>query len=373
MITQLPHSVVALLLECAGLIRAGDMATIGIGRRGLATLITRGLLIAVADGVYTAATLPARLGPWSWFALRSRAFAMASPPDAVAAGWSAVALHDLPTLGQPPSLPSVIRRASPPRGSDRSPRGRTRFASLDPGWITSVAGTAVVHPAVTTIDIGRRSGRLATLIAADAVARLPGGRESMRTALDAMRHWPGSGRARWAVAHADGDCESPLETVGRYAVLRSGLSLPLSNVWVGVDGPRYRLDHYWVEQRVALEGDGIQKYRMARAGQLSTEDQALLVEKDREFELRCWGVMSERYTWRRALFEPRSVAHRCASALQGPRLPAHPGLRWWPAEEGYRLLGMAMPRTQLGVGPGWRRRVDAALRELFADRASAPS
>lgn len=212
MITKLPAPVVDLLLDRGGLLRAGDLAAIGVGRRGLATLRTRGLLIAVADGVYTAAALPAGLDTWSCFALRSMAFTMASPPDAAAGGRSSVALQDLPTLGRPPSLPNVIRTAMPPRGSDRSPRGRTRFASLDPGWITTAAGVPVLHPALTAIDIGRRSGPLAALVVADAVARLLAGPDAMATALDAMRHWPGSGRARWSVAHADGDCESPLET-----------------------------------------------------------------------------------------------------------------------------------------------------------------
>jgi hypothetical protein len=362
MVTTLPVDVIALLLRGQGLVTTASLQPVGIRRNARATLLRRGLLVAVARGVYSAPALLQSLDEWTLFALRSRAFAMAAPEDAVAAGWSGVALQDLPHLGRPPTAPCVIRRSSPPRGSDASPRGRTRFASLDPGWITMVAGVPVVHPAVTVIDVGRRSGRLATLVVADAVARLPGGPDSMRMALEAMRRWPGSGRSAWAVAHADGDCESPLESVGRYAILRAHLPVPMSNVWLGVDGPRYRVDHYWPEQRVALEGDGVQKYRMTGS---RGEDDALVVEKEREFELRSWGVAMDRYTWRRALFDPGSVAGRCAAALGGPPLPAHPGLRWWPAAEGYRLRGMSVPTTQLGIGAGWQQCVDSALRRIY--------
>lgn len=362
MYRTLPRDIIDLLIDRVGLISAADLAGAGAGRRRRTTLLEHQLLVAVTPGVYTAAALPAQLDEWSWFALRSRALVLAAPPDAAAADWSAVALRDLPHLGRPPALPCVIRHATPPRGSDRLACGRVRFASLDPEWVTTVAGVAVVHPAVTAIDIGRRSGRLATLMVADAVARLPDGRESMAAAREAMRHWPGSGRASWAVANADGDCESPLETAGRYALLRSDLPRPQSNVWVGVDQPRYRLDHYWAEQRLALEGDGLHKYQLAGA---HGEYDALLVEKDREFELRGWGVTTERYTWRRALFEPAAVAGRCAAVLAAPTRPGHPDLRCWSAAEGYHLRGMEMPHRQLGAGPGWRCRVESALRRLY--------
>lgn len=363
MVRDLPAAVVGMLCRGGGLVTTAELGSAGVGRNTLRTLLRRELLVPLARGVYSALALVRALDEWTLFSLRSRAFVKAAPEDAVGADWSAVALGDLPHLGRPALLPGVIRRASPPRGSDASPRGRTRFASLDPAWLVRVADVPVLHPAVTVIDIGRRSGRLGTLIVADAVARMPGGSESLRVALEAMRHWPGSGRAGWAVAHADGDCESPLESVGRYAVLSAGLPAPMSNVWLGVDEPRYRVDHYWAEQRLALEGDGVHKYRMAHLP--GGEDDALLVEKDREFELRSWGVMTERYTWRRALFDPGSVAGRCASALDGPALPAHPGLRWWPAAEGYRLRGMTVPRSQLGAGPGWQQLVDLALRRLY--------
>ena len=362
MVRELPTDAIGLLVLRGGLLTGADLSSVGIGRNGRRTLQQRGLLVSLARGVYSASVLVRELDEWTRFALRSVAFTMAAPEDAVAAGRSSIALQDLPHLGRPPTVPSVIRGACPPRGSDTSPCGHSRFVSLDPGWVVRVGDVPVLHPAVTVIDVGRRSGRLSTLIAADAVARMPGGRESMRVALDAMRRWPGTGRARWSVAHADADCESPLETVGRYAVLRAGLPVPMSNVWLGIDRPRYRVDHYWAEQRLALEGDGVHKYRMNGAG---GEDDALLVEKDREFELHGWGVRTERYTWRRALFEPSAVAERCAAALRSPVLPADPGLQWWSAKEGYRLRGMPVPRGQLSAGPGWQAQVDAALREVF--------
>jgi hypothetical protein len=367
MITSIPDDIIDLMTPDdgsvgLGLLTSADLRGAGVTRPRLDTLLQHGLLVTLARGVYTSAKLLGALDDWARLALRTAALLMVGPPDAVAAGWSSVALHDLPHLGRAPVTPALVRRASPPRGSDKTARGWTRFASVPVEWTATVGGLATMHPAMTVIDLARRSARLPTLIVADAVARRFGGRETLRAALTEMRHWPGSARARWCVAHADGDCESPLETVGRYAVLRAGLPRPLSNIWVGTRTPQFRLDHYWPGHRLALEGDGIFKYQLTKHGQSRSIDDALVDEKEREFSVRQLGVKIERYVWRSALRDPSSVANRCAAAMAEAPLRAHPQLMVWPAAEGFRILGM--DRCLQDPPHRWQAEVRASIAEL---------
>lgn len=361
MLTTLTDDVIALLIDRGGLATGSQLGEIGFDRSRIARWVRRRLFAPLADGVYTAATLRSSLDDWTWFALRSKALVVASPGDAIAGSWSAVVLRDLPTLGRPPVVPSVIRMGRPPRGSERSPFGWTRFATVPNELRGTVDGVPALSPAGTVVDVGRRSDRLSTLMIADAVAGKVGGKEAMAGAVDLLRHWPRTRRARWAIAHADPDCESPLETVGRHALLVAGLPAPQSNVWIGIGRPQYRLDHYWADFRLGVEGDGIKKYR-TRARTDDVEE-ALIHEKDRELEIRSWGVTVQRYLWRQTWQDPRSLSARCEAAMRVPPLPAHPALRVWSSDEGFRILGMTPPRLRSPSG-GWRAQVVAALRAL---------
>jgi hypothetical protein len=260
MFTTLPGEILELAQHCGALLDGPALASVGVSRATRETLVRRGLLIAIARGMYTVGWLPAELPDWTWFALRSKAFALASAPDAIAAGWSAVALHDLPTLGRPPQLASVFRAGRPPRGAERCARGWTRFASVPEDLMTEIGGVRVLSPAAAAVDVGRRASRLAALVVADGVARRSATSELLGEAASRMWRWPRVSRARWAVARADPDCETPLETVGRFAIITGGLPTPRSNVWIGVGRPRYRWDHYWPEHRLGVEGDGIGTY-----------------------------------------------------------------------------------------------------------------
>jgi hypothetical protein len=97
------------------------------------------------------------------------------------------------------------------------------------------------------VDLARQCDRRTGLMLADAAAVRGRSRAGLTQALLDMAAWPRIGRAHWAVQNADPDVESPLESLGRFAFLRAGLPTCVSNVWVGDDYPRYRLDHYWSE------------------------------------------------------------------------------------------------------------------------------
>ena len=236
-LTRLPSHLIDLLSERSGPITSAQLAAVGFDRHRTGRWVHRGLLLPLADGVFTAAGVRELVDDWTWFALRSKAFLIASAPDAFAGSWSAVALHDLPAVGPPPPLPCIIRTGRPPRGTERTGNGWTRFATVPPDLCDTVCGLPVLSAPGAVIDIGRRASRLSTLVVADAVALRAGSTRAMGVALERLERWPWTLRSRWAVEHADPDCESPLETIGRFAIIQAGLPTPRSNVWLGLDGP----------------------------------------------------------------------------------------------------------------------------------------
>jgi hypothetical protein len=273
---NLPNEIRHVLNADHDLISASRCRELGLSQDRVEGLIRRGVLVAVAKGVYADARATTGLEPWPRFALRSRAFVLASPPGTMAADWSAVSIHGLPTISSPPVVPSVIRQGSKSSGSNRTCHGRTRFAAVADRWLTEVTGTAVAHPAFAAVDLGRHCDPLAALALADAAASRVGSTVQLMEAWQDLRGWPYAKRARWFAEHCDPNVDSPLETAGRLALLRAGLPIPRSNVWVGEHVPRYRLDHYWVDERVAVEGDGIAKYLIG-----SDPSRALRQEKER--------------------------------------------------------------------------------------------
>ena len=90
-------------------------------------------------------------------------------------------------------------------------------------------------------------------------------------------------QARQIVELADGDAESPLESLVRLALHDDGFPRPLLQQWVG----GYRVDFLWPEYRLILEADGRLKY---------TGDQAW-TEKKRQIALGRSDNFVERVVW----------------------------------------------------------------------------
>jgi hypothetical protein len=332
---QLPEEIRTALTMRGGLLTTADCRAAGLSYGQVERLVRRGRLILLARGVYGDARDVNALPPWPRFELRSRAFVVASPVGAMASDWSAVAVHRLPTMVPPPPVPSVLRPGPSLSGSNRTCHGRTRFADVEPAWWAHDNGTPVLAPAFAAVDLARRSDRLAALAVADAVARREGGRAGMTAALVAMNNWPAVGRARWVVEHSDGDAESPLESAGRYAFLCGALPPPVTNAWVGEVDPRFRLDHFWPQFRLAAEGDGISKYALA----VDPRDM-LRREKEREWWLHRKGIRVIRYGWKLAVHRPAVLVDQCRLMMAEQALPISGELRWWPSAEGSAILGL---------------------------------
>lgn len=338
----LPEPVRGALTAGGGLVRRSDLIRLGITRTTMSRWLQNGRLTPLANGVYTDAAALGRLDPWARFRLRTQAFLLVSPPNTHAIGWSAVVVHGMPTMGEPPDVPAVVRPSRTRRGSNRTVNGHTRFGAVPDRWLGEVSGTAVVHPAFAAVDLGRRVSRVAALVVADAAAARTRSRDHLAAALDDIGAWPGAGRAAWAVRHADGEAESALESAGRYAFIRAGLPPGRSNVWVGEYLPEFRLDHYWAQCRVGVEADGLAKYG---------DDPAAVIrdEKRREWRLQELGIRVIRYGWAAALGSPDVLAGQVRRLLDSPA-PPPVRLRTWSSDDGRALLGLALgvrvrPRT----------------------------
>jgi hypothetical protein len=162
-----------------------------------------------------------------------------------------------------------------------------------------------------------------------------------------MRRWAGVGRAAWVVEQAEATVESPLETLGRFVFIESGFPMPITNAWVGRDGPEWRLDgllpwHWW-----GYEGDGALKYD-------NREDASKIVGNSKNGSSSCAGSGSTSFvtagrTYIRA-GNPWSPRCEPCSATVHFGLRRSSGGRTYPGEA--RLI--RSPRTgPYPARPGW--------------------
>jgi very-short-patch-repair endonuclease len=212
-------------------------------------------------------------------AIRSSAAVLVRPGHLID-GTSAAIVHGLPTMGVP-ELPEVMG-TSPDWLGRRAASHLTHagIAEKEIGWWFGAPLTTVPR---TIVDLARRDRRTAIMAADAAVRESLVTRAELDAALVTARGWPGVRQAREIVALADGDAESPLESIVRLALHDDGFPLPkLQRVVAG-----YRVDFLWPEHRLILEADGRGKY----------SDDALWEEKKREIALRRAGYEVERIIW----------------------------------------------------------------------------
>ncbi|HVU91522.1 MAG TPA: DUF559 domain-containing protein [Jatrophihabitans sp.] len=199
----------------------------------------------------------------------------------VVAERSAAILHGLPTLRIPP-VPELT--AAAPDWIGRRRRSHLRHAALSPADRTTWFGAPVTTVARTVVDIARHDRR-GGLMAADAALRehLTDDAE-LAGVLYRARGWPGVRQAREIVALADGDAESPLESITRLALHDDGFPPPRLQVWIA----GYRVDFLWPQYRLVLEADGREKYRSSETP---------WEEKKRQLVLERAGYRVERVLW----------------------------------------------------------------------------
>lgn len=105
--------------------------------------------------------------------------------------------------------------------------------------------------------------------------------------------------------------ESPGETLVRFALLASGLPVPVQQYEVFVNGRIYRLDFAIPHLKIALEFDGMVKYM-----DYGPADQALLAERQREKDLQNAGWYVVRVAWKDVFLHPHNLLRLVGRAVQ---------------------------------------------------------
>jgi hypothetical protein len=352
---ELPSDVQDLLLRNHGVLLAADARGAGISDSKLRRLTAAGKLRRLAQGVYVEAAAFDALDDWQRFALQARAFGLRCGQDAFLTGWACTAIRRFPTLGRPPTLPTAIR----PKDGRREPfigtEGRVVVAHLPAAHRWTLGRLRVVSDEWAVVDVARSARLPDSLVVADEAARRG---LDLAGVLPHMRRWAGVGRAAWVVEQAEPTIESPLETLGRFTFIEYDLPMPVTNAWVGRDGPEWRLDgllpwHWW-----GYEGDGALKYD-------NREDASKIVreQQEREFQLRRLGLDLLRYGWP-DVYPSREPLVAKVRAMFGDCPPRPKAIKWWkdipgqgpvdPKLEDWPLpgpLGLVLPA-------GWRQDLD---------------
>lgn len=291
----------------------------------LARAARAGTLTRLADGCYADRVAYETANAWEQFRLRSIALVTACGPLTFLAEWSAVSVWTLPTIGPPPATPVVVQAKRPGLGASPSSVGRIRVAQL-PSEEMLTRGSSpfrtvpIMSPAWAVADLARNAPVLNALVATDDA--LHSG-EPVREMAHHFAGWDGVARMRWVLEHADPAAESPLESLGRFACIQFNLPMPVSNAWLGRDGPERRVDLLWVWHWVAGEGDGALKYDNRPDASRIVADQ-----NEREWQLRRLGLDFARFGWDPAYFHRAELAAKFGAALQDNPPRVEP-IRWW--------------------------------------------
>lgn len=283
-----------------GVISRAQLRRLGVSERRLGTLTVPRELIRVRHGVYADGALSAGATAAQRTALAVAAERLLSGTDLIAVGRTAARIHSLAVLGGPSRLQVVERKQVRP-----THHGGSRL--VIEADVEQVLGVPVTDLARTAVDVAR-TGFAAGVVTADAALRAGADRRAMELAVDLSRRWPGRLTAEAAVAFADAQAETALESLGRARLHEQGLPPPELQVWIDDGGPPFaRVDQCWPGQRTVAEADGALKY--GEAG-------SLFAEKLREDRLREAGWEVVRYTWDEALRRPELIAARVRRAFQ---------------------------------------------------------
>ncbi|WP_158564151.1 type IV toxin-antitoxin system AbiEi family antitoxin domain-containing protein [Jiangella anatolica] len=315
---RIPDDIAELIAREHGVVSVAAARAAGVDPRRLRRLCTAGLMAPLLPGCFTVA---AQLDDeWEAFRLGARAFGCYCGPSAFLTGWSAVAMWRLPVVGRPPSRQVAVRDVRAGHSVRNMPFGDLRAVDLAAGHARRTDGVNVVSRAWAVADVARTGPILPALVVADAAAAAGA---DLAGAVRHLAHWPGAGRARWVADHADPLSESPLETLGRFTCLQFGLPLPVSNAWVGANGPEYRVDGLWPFHGVVFEADGALKYD-------DRPDASQIVAKqgEREWQLRRLGLEVVRFGWGLAWGNRAELAARFAAVLQDNNR-RESSVRWW--------------------------------------------
>jgi len=144
---HIPPGILGLLTSGRGVFTAREAELAGVSAVRVERMARASLLERVGKGAYAATDQLAAAGPWAAHAVRSRGFVMSRTKHTLAAGWSAVALRELPCLGAPPELPTAVDPSRTGSGPQRTRYGIVHRRDLPCEHRGSYAGCPIVRTA----------------------------------------------------------------------------------------------------------------------------------------------------------------------------------------------------------------------------------
>jgi hypothetical protein len=269
-----------------------------------AGLLTRGQLRGprfrrLFPDVYASARLDDDL------ALRSRAAGVLVAGRGVVAGYSAAELWG--ASSGPPGAPAEVLLTTPRCQSYRCSGLVVHRDRSGPGETCRVGGTAVTTSVRTAYDLARWAPTVTErVVAVDALVQH---RRVDLSDVRRLRHRHlgarGGGEVADVLALVDGRAESPMESRTRMALVLGGLPPPAVQHPVIVRGRRYHLDLAYPHRKIAIEYDGEDHRRQARARR-DLEREAALVAAG-------WRVL--RFDAHVVLFDPARIVAKVREAL----------------------------------------------------------
>jgi len=303
---------------------------IGLSARHVERLVKEGRLVRIRPGAFLDTSVFLEASSWERHCHLVAADARRLAPDAAAAHESAAAWYRLPILGKPPSRTTFVREKVAGRGVYRAAGLRVLVTELADTDVRLLRGLRLTVPPRTVFDCGRHLPRDTAVVMLDAALHAPLlSREDLVAELTRHSDWPLVARFRRALALSDGRAESPLESLGRLVFIDHGLPVPLSNVWVGVSGPEFRVDHLWPDPWVIAEGDGRGKY---------TTSARFVEEKQRQRYMEDLGFTFTRYDWDDATSGKKALGTRVERQLAIAPRGRPPAPYWWDRED-WRAAG----------------------------------
>jgi len=226
---------------------------LGVSRQTLRTMLDRGLLRRMLQGVYVAAQARDDMD------LRARALALVVPDGAVVTDRSAAWLHGVALLPRSSGVrppPVNVFHTSDTRM--RRPGVAAGRRGLLPSDITVVQGIRVTTALRTALDLGRLLWKYDALAAIDAFLRIGVPHELIVAEVGRFKGYRGVRQLRALVPLGDGRAESPGESALRLNWYEAGLPRPDLQTWVYDDRGVgiYRLDITLPELLWAAEYDG---------------------------------------------------------------------------------------------------------------------
>lgn len=287
-------------------------AQLGIGRRRVATLIARGVLVRLDRYLVVGSCLVARAEEDRRLAHRLKLDRLLlTYPECVASHESAALVHDLPLFDLPPYAVATRQWGAWRGGAD----GRVRIGPLPPHHVCEVSGIPVTVLPRTVVDLARSASVRSAVVVGDAALRRSIDRPALLEMLNEISEWADLGRARAVVDFLDRRAESALESLSRVIFHEYGVPPPEPQYEIDLGSRLCRVDFYWKDFNTIGEADGRVKY----TGELDpsrSPEEVVWEEKLREDDLRDSGRKMVRWTYNQMLRQTDETVARILRRLQ---------------------------------------------------------